>query len=443
MGETTPGIEFSESERPAVGQLPAPYLPAARFDNHKRSNVVMSAGTPVGLDTAGKLIPAGTPGGHVFQYTALDFTTGLPASRLAATGAAVSAAANSTMHSTLTEGVGKFVRPIGVVSYNVFQFEGGVTVGSWPAYTLTYDNPVNFGVHNTMAQDMVAVTCDYVLQVPYVYGKNLLSAGVKATDNADNEVALLSATAKSFPFAHDELIAIQTITAGATGVSGVASTGISGALINAEIIFVSPACGGGDNGIAVDVTTNCLIFSSGALGLALKVGSAGSAGTGINHSVLSTKGNTSVLYDGTSSEKYVIVRNTNGGTFVMQGSPVFQLAIGNQIKPGDNVVCRLGKFVRFESSRHDVDEIVGQCLRVDKSPANKDYLANVKTAYERSAVVGHRMAGSATRGVPQLVHLVTDGAQVISETSKQLNGTALTSAAAAPPIALAVINMLR
>ena len=453
MGSTTPGIEFSESERPAVGLVPAPYLPAARFDAHKRANVMLSAGTPVGLDGAGNLIPAGIPGDHAFVYTALDFTTNLAPTLLAATGAAVTAAGNSTMQSGLLTH-GEFARPIGVVSYNAFQFEGKVTVGNWGnQYTVDHSNPAGFGVHNTMAQDLVAVTCDYVLQVPYVFGKNLLSNTVKILDNTANEVALLSATAKSFPFAHDELIAVATVapsTGTPTANSGtfvsadIVSTGASGSLTNLEIIYVSPACGVGDDG-SVATIADVIVLTSGATGLVLSEEGtdAASAGTAVTFATLSAKGNF-VLHTA-ETEKYVVVRNATGGAVTVGATAnMFRLSLGSQLTPGCSVVCREGKFVAFNKNRHEDDEIIGQCLRVDKSPVAKDYLDRVKTAYDRSATVAHRMAGSATRGVPYLLHLVTDGAQVQKETLKTLAGSALAATGmTTPPLALVVINMTR
>ena len=447
QGSTTPGIEFSESERPAVGLIPAPYLPAGRFDAHKRANVMLSAGTPVGLDAAGNLVPAGIPGGHTFTYTALDFTTNLAPTLKASDGTAVTAAGNATMGAGLAT-LGKMIRPIGVVSYNAFQFEGKTTVANFavasataPPYTTDHSNPTGFGVHNTMAQDLVAVTCDYVLQVPYIFGKNLLSASAKVLDNTANEVAVLTGLAKSFPFAHDELIASATVTK--ANVSGVVSTGVSGALVGVEIVFVSPACGQGDNGTMNDSVDGSITFASGTLGLTLAVSSsidAAAAGVDVPFSTLSTKGDT-IIYSA-DTEKYVILRNREGSTF--SGTGTFRLTLGNQIKPGDPVVCRHGKFVAFDETRHDVTEVIGQALRVDKSPAKKDYLDRVKTAYDRSATVAHRMAGSATRGVPYLLHLVTDGAQVLFDTNKTLAGSALNSSGmTTPPLALVVINMTR
>lgn len=447
MGYTTPGIEYSESERPGVGLLPAPYLPAARFDEHSRKNIVLSAGTPVALDSVGSLVPAGIPGGHTFAYTTLDYRTGLPATKLAATGVGVSAATDSIMASGLTNNkTGYFLNPIGIASYNVFQHEGGVSFSTWPTYTLTYDKPQDYAVHNSMAQDLVAITCDYAIEVPYIYGKNLLSPDTKIIDNTANEVTALSDDAKSYPFAHDELIATVTVTTAVSGTSDVIqniikSTGISGSLNGLEIIYVSPTCGQGDNGSATSAE-DFLTLTSGATGLTF-TDPGGSAGTAVTFATLSTRGN-HILYASDTSQ-YIVLRNPLGSTVTVgAASNIFRLTLGDQIKPSDYVVCRAGKFVKYVDTRHDPEEIFGQVLRVDKSPAKKDYLDRVKTAYARSATVSHRMAGSATRGVPYLLHLVTDGAQIQYDTNKTLAGSALSSTGmTTPPLALVVINMLR
>ena len=113
LGETTPEIEVSESVRPWVKLLPAPYVPIGRFDVHKRANVVLSVGTPVALDKRGNLIPAGLPDGHVFEYDADDFRTGSSATRRADTGVVVAAGTTETaMHADLLDD--GFARPVGV-----------------------------------------------------------------------------------------------------------------------------------------------------------------------------------------------------------------------------------------------------------------------------------------------------------------------------------------
>lgn len=431
MGSTTPDIELGGSERPPVALVPAPYLPAGRFDEHKRANIVLSAGTPVALDAAGSMVPAGTPVGHTFTYSAYDATTGLPATKAAADGTAVTGAGVSTMASGLGgDRLGFFLQPVGVASYNVYQFEGSVG-GTWPSYTVDYDNPANFPIHNTQAQPetLNAITCDYTLNVPYIWGRNLLSDTVKMIDDAN--VSVLSSNAKSYPFAHDELV-VDTASAETTAVLG---SGI-------KVVFVSPKVGLGYTGAS---GLGAIAGSVSGMTFAAPGGSAGSA-------VDATAAGYHILYDGTTTSKYVVIK-TAGDDSVDSGTQGAGYSAGNlkfkladTLQPGDYVACRLGKFVKFDSDRMEEGDKAGQVLRVRSSEVNRDYLKRVKTAFDRSADVRHRMAGSATRGVPYLHHLVTDGAQVILETKKTLAGTAVADSGSLPsslPIGGIVINLLR
>jgi hypothetical protein len=427
---TTPDIEFSESERPAVPLVPAPYLPAGRFDEHKRANIVLSAGTPVALDAAGAMIPAGTPVGHAFKYSSLDYTTGLPAARRADTGAVVTSS-NTTalvMHSGLGYyRNGFFLQPVGITSYNAYQYEGGVVFSTWPSYTVDYDNPAKFPIHNTQAQPetLVAITCDYVIEVPYIYGRNMLSDYVKVFDNAAAEIAVISSRAKSFPFAYDELIRN-------------AGTAVFGSGIS--LVFISPQCGTGISGYS---SSGVLTGVSGAARLA--VGDGGSVGTAVD---ITSQGY-HILYDATYPEKYMVVFTDTTKTSVAGGgftTGTITFKAQDPIQPGDFIACRLGKFVKWDYTRMLDAERVGQVLRVRSSAIKRDYLDRVKTAYERSADAAGRMAGSATRGVPYLISLVTDAAQVIFETGKQLSGTALTDTTyglVTLPLGSVVINLLR
>jgi hypothetical protein len=288
MGHTTPDIELSDSQRPAVPFIPAPFLPTGRFDEHKRANIVLSAGTPVALDRAGSMVPAGTPVGHAYDYSSNDVRTGLAAVKRADTGANITSATNGVVMASGLGGdrPGHMLRSIGVVSYNAYQFEGQVG-GTWPSYTTDYDNPANFPIHNTQAQPetLVAVTCDYVLEVPYIYDRNLLSDVVKIFDNTDNEVDVLSSNAKSYPFAHDELVD--------------AGTGTAVFASGAKITFISPQNGMGDTGLTgsgvIGGTAGALTFAA----------DGGSAGTAVD---IRPKG-THIVRDGDDAQKYINSRS--------------------------------------------------------------------------------------------------------------------------------------
>lgn len=434
MGHTTPDIEYSESERPAVPLYPAPYLPAGRFDEHKRANIVLSAGTPVALDAAGSMIPAGTPVGHAFDYTSLDYRTGLPKAKNAATGANITSDTTAVMNSGLGGNrAGFFLQPVGIVSYNAYQFEGYVDTSDWVSsgiYSVDYDNPANFPLHNSMAQPetLVAITCDYTIEVPYIYGRNLLGDAVKIIDTDANEVDQLSATAKSYPFAHDELLDAGTG-------SAVLGSGI-------ELIFISPSNGTGDTGLG----GSGLVSGTAAAMQYRADGTSSSYGTAVN---CTTEGY-HILYDGTDSGKYIVVKTKGAGDVagdVGDGFSAGTIVFTGQsrIQPGDFVACRLGKIVKWCPDRMQEGDKLGQVLRVRTSAIKRDYQDRVKTAYNRSSDPTHRMAGSATRGVPYLISLVTDAAQVVYETKKNLDdSTTFTgSFTSTPPLGSIVVNLLR
>ena len=99
--------------------------------------------------------------------------------------------------------------------------------------------------------------------------------------------------------------------------------------------------------------------------------------------------------------------------------------------------------MKFVKERHEVDEIAGQILAVDKNVTDKSYLSRVKSAYERATSAGDMMPGSATRGVPFNLHMVTDGAWRQYSTSEKLDGTALAATLSAPALRLVTINLLK
>jgi hypothetical protein len=154
-----------------------------------------------------------------------------------------------------------------------------------------------------------------------------------------------------------------------------------------------------------------------------------------------------------------VVRNLNreaftGGTATdgdpQTGDGVFTSGVGvtyvleSPLQPGDHVVARAGKFVKFVAGRHDVDEIAGQILAVDADVTDKSYLSRVKSAYERATSPADMMPGSATRGVPFNLHMVTDGAWRQFTKREDLNGTALAAAGlSTPALRLVTINLLK
>jgi hypothetical protein len=404
-------------------------------------------GTPVGLDKQGSLIPAGIPDGHVFEFDSDDYRTGMFATRNPNTGAAItSAVTEAQMHPNLigvsgavgVSLVDRFVRPIGVTSYNVFSHEGGVSFTTWPEYTQTHSNPLNYAQHNTMAQDLVAITCDYCLLVPYVQGKNLLGVATKVFDNSAHGVAILSKVAKSHVFAHDELI-VSGNSAGEVGATPLLASGL-------ELVYVSPNCGTDDDGKAVGAATDGGVDGSLA---ALQFTAPGDT---IGTAVDCTKVGLHIVKSADAA-KYIVVRSTrqdNGsgpdadsGTGTVT-SGTFTFALENPLQPGDHVVARAGKFVKFDGARHEADEVCGQILAVDSDVTDKSYLSRVKSAYERATSPADMMPGSATRGVPFNLHMVTDGAWRQYTKREDLNGTTLSATGlTTPALRLVTINLLK
>jgi hypothetical protein len=297
-----------------------------------------------------------------------------------------------------------------------------------------------------MAQDVVAITTSYMLLIPYIFGKNLLSPECKIIDNDANECPLLSDSAKSFPFAHDELVADSVLEFFNEATEGTRSLGISGHMHNMEIVYVSPNCGTGDDGAAAS-NQDFLTITSGATGITFTA-PGDTAGPEITYLELTKAGgnlghNFVIAYSNDRS-KYILIRNKWGRPPEMsQAVVLYRMRLESPLKPGNQLICRVGKFIKFNDDIHDHLEIIGTVYKMDKSPAKKDYLDRVKTAYERSAVASHRMAGSATRGVPYLLHLVSDGAQVLKDTNRTLGGSALNPAGmTTPPLAMIIVNLI-
>lgn len=413
---------------------------------HKRANVVLSVGTPVGFDAVGSLVPAGIPDGHVFEFDSDDYRTGMFATLNPAAGTSLTSATTEAACARGLLGVSgvranqveKFVRPVGVTSYNVFSHEGGVSVGVWPSYSLTHSNPVNYAQHNTMAQDLVAITCDYCLLVPYVQGKNLLGVATKAFDNTANGVAVLSKVAKSYVFAHDELVV--------SGTQGVLLSGM-------QVLYVSPTCGLDDDGAftAADGTPNPGFGSSTETAMTF-VAPGDTVGSAVD---ISAAGDW-ILYSNDTS-KYAVVRNPDNSHLAQAGaaqdvalgdgaitSGTFSMVLESPLQPGDFVVARAGRFVKFVKARHDVDEIAGQILAVDDNVTDKSYLSRVKSAYNRASATTYQMPGSATRGVPFNLHMVTDGAW--RQYVRRVNNAGVAIATAGlttPALRLVTINLLK
>lgn len=179
-GHMTPNFEFSEGIRPAGEFMPAPYLPAVRFNKYFEEYFVVSGGKIVALDSNGDVVPAGLrkeAAAYVTEFTA----NGEAAADAAATirygerdvergcldakGNAVTVGqpvvkaffdiAGAVITPVLT-----ISNPVGVSSYNYWAHPGG-----------NGENPADYLKANFNLQNKVAFLCDYQIELPIVADK--------------------------------------------------------------------------------------------------------------------------------------------------------------------------------------------------------------------------------------------------------------------------------
>jgi hypothetical protein len=177
-GHVTPNVEYSEGIRPTGEYMPAPYLPAVRFDQYFEEFKVVSDGKPVGFDSHGFLVPAG------LQIEAANYKATFDATGQASADAAATifyAAADVARGVKNAAGVAVTVGEPVVKS--MFNIAGGAPL----AYTTTisaavgiadYDfwghpggdgvNPATFNKYNFNLQSRVGFLTDYVIQLPVV-----------------------------------------------------------------------------------------------------------------------------------------------------------------------------------------------------------------------------------------------------------------------------------
>ena len=217
IGQTTPDLESSEWLRPWLPvAYPAPYLPTLRQDqgHPKLASIVIGAHQLVGQDKNGALVPAclfcGTqatkanggqycviaysPADVKFAYNAQSGARVTAAGQYAVLAAPSDGAAGDQV--TLPSGqvitiqagdlafalacdlfsTGK-VRPIGCAVRNVYQYIGGVLVGSNTSATSSATGinfvldgvvPINFVVMNYMHEMGTAIQTQFALKLPWI-----------------------------------------------------------------------------------------------------------------------------------------------------------------------------------------------------------------------------------------------------------------------------------
>jgi hypothetical protein len=180
-GHITPNFEYNEGIRPAGQFMPAPYLPAVRFNVYFEEFVVLSGGKVVAFDSAGFVVPAGLRK-EAAAYKA-DFDVNGEASadalmtilytqddvkRGVLNAAGVAAVAGEPVVKSFFDIAGgaplaqnvTVSNPVGLSSYNYWAHPGG-----------NGENPAQYNIQNFNLQNKVAFVTDYVVQVPAVVDK--------------------------------------------------------------------------------------------------------------------------------------------------------------------------------------------------------------------------------------------------------------------------------
>lgn len=247
IGQTTPDLESSEWLRPWLPvAYPAPYLPTLRQDqgHPKLAGIVIGAHQLVGQDKNGALVPAGyfcgtqaakASGGQYcvivyqswdvgFAYNPATATQVQAAGEFAVLAAPSDGAAGDTVTLpngtviTITTGTLAFalacdlfgtgkVRPIGCAVRNVYQYIGGVLVGTNTAatssttginYVLDGNNPINFAVLNYMHEMGTAIQTQFVLKLPWIGATPTTLATLASTDGVTGYQQLFGRTFTHF-----------------------------------------------------------------------------------------------------------------------------------------------------------------------------------------------------------------------------------------------------
>ena len=186
MGRITPNVDWSESHHPHFEAQVASWLPVVRFETELKAWFVASAGKVVSVDREKSVVLSGykkkfAPGATTaLVYTSNDYAAGtvdLTTGAAYATNgtttyseATITAALRERGLITMSERAMDFISaPIGYASYNYYQAAGRDA-----------RNPATYTYYNFKAQELVAVTCDYVILAP-------VTPAAEATETMDTD----------------------------------------------------------------------------------------------------------------------------------------------------------------------------------------------------------------------------------------------------------------
>ena len=196
MGRITPSVEWSESHRPHFEAQVAPWLPVVRYEAELSAWFVVSSGKVVAVDRQRNLVPAGyrvkfaVGSVSAVTYTAEDYTAGtidITTGQAYATNGTTTYSAAQVTTALRNRGLIRasefaidFIsKSIGIASYNYYQAAGS-----------DVRNPATYTYHNFKAQELIAVTCDYVIIAPVLPAEE--TTETMANDNTGGAVGLLT-----------------------------------------------------------------------------------------------------------------------------------------------------------------------------------------------------------------------------------------------------------
>ena len=173
FGHATPNVTCLPGDMPNTQSTVAPYLPFIRDSVWDRYYFVISAGTPVALDSNNYIVPAGlavdlaaevaSPGAGVLAYSQTDVDAGV----IGPDGEYVTLA-QSVAATLVTAGI-TISKPFAVLHESAYwAFSDDLAAPANKGVGLGAGLPTRARHHNFIAQTKPSLLCDYVLDVPVV-----------------------------------------------------------------------------------------------------------------------------------------------------------------------------------------------------------------------------------------------------------------------------------
>ena len=404
VGNMTPDVEFSETERPAGEFKVADWLPVQRLDKHYEHFFVVSAGKIIAFDRMGRVVPAGLKTAfaipaatHVLSYTASDVTEGVMnlVTGAPCTGAVdydrteITNALRAQGLLDATENAEDFINfPIGVAPYNYLKWCGGD--GS---------NPAEYTQHNYNMQHQVAILCDYCVQVPLVpaLASTLNLSGLAAisssaiADFAPASAAWFDKTALGLTLRYAGKVNANTVALILPSFNCAKNTAITPWVLpvgfTREVSSLLELTTAGDYFVDLDVGV-ILMFETGGDAKAITTGSL----VFYHYDAAPASVSTFACALGDLKPGDFVRADKNSNYVKAKVFAAGDIVTGTDTAPTDAELAAMLNQVMAAQS-----EIVGQVLELEGHP--RDFLERVRTAFPFLGVMD-RMPGTATEGMP-------------------------------------------